>query len=146
MIGGKFAPLLRGCRHGFSDCHLQYSSDWNSQWDLWQTLSVKSKKKDLGHCGNSKSVREKERPSKEKIRTWRTGEIQGSEQQHQEVPEKGKRKLDSWTVWWDWRKFLGRTTVTGHTNKWNTWPLWKKEKLQLSKIVHKNVSQNNKRY
>ena len=43
----------------------------------------------LGHCRNSWSVRQKERTEKEKIWAWRIWEIQGSEQQHQEVHEKG---------------------------------------------------------
>ena len=47
------------------------------------------KKKNLDHCRNSWSVRQKERAKKEKIWAWRIWEIQGSEQQHQEVHEKG---------------------------------------------------------
>ena len=44
------------------------------------------------------------RTEKEKIQTWRIWEIQGSGQQHHDVHEKGKRKLDRRTLWWDWRK------------------------------------------
>ena len=80
--------------------HLQHSSNWNSQWDPWQTSS-EEKKKNLGHCKNSWSVRQKERTEKETILTSRIWEIQGSEQQHLEVHEKGKRKLNRTTVWWD---------------------------------------------
>ena len=83
-------------RHGLSDYHLQHSSDWNSQWDPWQTSS--EVKKTLGHCRNSWSMRQGSRTEKETIWTWRIWEIQGNEQQHQEVHEKGKRKLDRRTV------------------------------------------------
>ena len=58
-------------------------------WDPWQTSS---EEKTLDHCRNSWSVRQKERTEKEKIWDWRIWEIQGSEQQPQEVLEKGKRK------------------------------------------------------
>ena len=44
---------------------------------------------------------EKDRTEKEKIRIWRIWPIQGSEQQNQEVHEKGKRKLDRRIVQWD---------------------------------------------
>ena len=72
-------------RHRFNDHHLQHSSDWNSQWDPWQTSS---EEKTLGHCRNSWSVHQKERTEKEKILAWRIWKIQGSEE-HQEVHEKG---------------------------------------------------------
>ena len=32
------------------------------------------------------------------------------------------------------------------THSWETWPLWNKEKLLLSKIVQENASQKNERY
>ena len=89
MIGGKFVPLTimnNEDRPGFNDHHLQHSSDWNSQWDPWQTSS---EEKALDHCRNSWTVRQKERTEKEKIWAWRIWEIQGSEQQNQEVHEKG---------------------------------------------------------
>ena len=73
-------------RHRFNDYHLQHSSDWNSPWDPWQTSS---EEKTLDHCRNSRSMRQKERTEKEKVWAWRIWEIQGSEQQHQEVHEKG---------------------------------------------------------
>ena len=31
------------CRHGFNDHQLQHSSNWNSQWDPWQTSSEEKK-------------------------------------------------------------------------------------------------------
>ena len=43
-------------RHGYNDHHLQHSSNWNSQWDPWQTSL---EEKTLGHCRNSWSVRQK---------------------------------------------------------------------------------------
>ena len=85
----------RSYRHRLNDHHLQHSSDWNSQLDPWQTSS---EEKILDHCRNSWSVRQKERTEKEKIWTWRIWEIKGSEQQQQEVHEKGRRKLDRRTV------------------------------------------------
>ena len=75
--------------------YLQHSSDWNSHWDPWQTSS---EEKTLGRCRNSWSVRQKERTEKETIWTWRIWEIHRSEQQHEEVQEKGKRKLGRRTV------------------------------------------------
>ena len=78
----------RRYRHRFNVLHLQHSSDWNSQWDSRQTSSEDKK---LGHCRNSWSVRQKERTGKEKIRAWRSWEIQGSEQ-HQEVHAKKQEK------------------------------------------------------
>ena len=53
----------------------------------------RQKTKTLGHCRYSWSVRQKERTKKETIWTWRIWEIQGSEQQHQEVHEKAKENL-----------------------------------------------------
>ena len=51
----------------------------------------------------------------------------------------GQRCSETEEIW-------GRTTVTGHTNLWKTWPLWNKEKLLLTKIVQENASQKKKRY
>ena len=84
MTGGKFAPLTIMSKWiykpGFIDNHLQQSSDWNNQWDPWQTSS--KEKKNLGHCRNFWSVRQKETTEKDTIWTWRIWEIQGNEQQH----------------------------------------------------------------
>ena len=44
------------------------------------------------------------------------------------------------------KKNWGRTTVRGHRNSWNIWPLWNREQLHLSKIVQENASQKNERY
>ena len=52
----------------------------------WQTSS---EEKTLDTCRTSWSVQQKERTEKEKIRAWRSCEIQGSEQQQQEKHEKG---------------------------------------------------------
>ena len=82
-------------RPGFNDHHLQHSSDWNSNWDPWQ---ISSEENILGHCRYSWSLRQKEITEKKTIWTWRIWEIQGSEQQHQEVHEKDKRKVDGRTV------------------------------------------------
>ena len=49
----------------------------------------RQKTKTLDHCKNSWSVRQKEKTEKEKIWAWRILEKQGSEQEHQEVHEKG---------------------------------------------------------
>ena len=43
----------RRYRHRFNDHHLQHSSDWNSQWDPWQTSS---EEKTLDHCRYSLSA------------------------------------------------------------------------------------------
>ena len=50
--------------------------------------NIVRRKQNLGHCRYSWSVRQKESTEKEKIRTWGIWEIQGSEQQRQEVLEK----------------------------------------------------------
>ena len=76
-------------RPGFNDHYLQYTSDWNSQWDPWQTSS---EEKILDHSRNSWSVRQKVRTEKEQIWARRSWEIQGSEEQHQEVHKKEKKK------------------------------------------------------
>ena len=77
----------------------------NSQRDLKQASSENKQKNNnkkttnnLGHSRNSWAVRQKETNKKEKIPTRRIWEIQESDQQHQEVNEKGKRKLDRRTV------------------------------------------------
>ena len=71
-------------RHRFNDYHLQHSSDWNSQWDLWQTSS---EEKTLDHCRNSWSVRPKERTEKEELNL------------------KGLRNTRKWTTWTDaWKR------------------------------------------
>ena len=48
-------------RHGLNGHHLQYSSNWNSQWDPWQTSSEEknlgSLQKDL--CYNRRELRKK---------------------------------------------------------------------------------------
>ena len=74
-------------------------------------------------------------------------EIQESEEQHQEVHEKGKRKLIGERVNSVVRlsKIWGRTTVRGHANSWKTWPPWNEEKLLLSRTVQENASQKNER-
>ena len=101
MIGRMFAPLtIMNNEDTDMDSMIATSSGWNSQWDSSQTWS---EEKILDHCRNSWSVRQKERTDKEKIRTCRIWETQGSEQ-HQEVLKKGKRKLDMRRVYWDWRK------------------------------------------
>ena len=99
LIGGKFPPLtvMNKWRHrpGFNDYHLEHSSDWNSQWDPWQTSS---EEKTLGHCRNFLFCVTEGKNWEEMTWTWRIWEIQGSEQQHPEVHEKEKIKLDRRTV------------------------------------------------
>ena len=66
MIGGRFAPLTIMSNEdtdSFSGHHLQHSSDWNSQWDPWQTSS---EEKNRDHCRNVWSVRQEERTEKKK--------------------------------------------------------------------------------
>ena len=72
----------------------------NTQWLKQQVRSLANitRRKILGNCRNSWTVQQKERSEREKIWTWRSWEIQGCKQQHQEVHEKGKRKLDRRTV------------------------------------------------
>ena len=99
MIGGKFAPLT-----------IMNNEDTNidSMITTFKTAVTETaskllgkhrqKKKKLGQCINSWSVWQKERTEKEKIWIWKTWKIQRSEQQHQEVHEKGQRKLLGRTV------------------------------------------------
>ena len=108
--------------------------------------NIVRRKQNLGHCRYSWSVRQKERTETEKIWVWKIWEIQGSEQQRQEVHEKGKRKPDKECSVVRLKKIRGRTTVRGHTNRWKTWPLWNRGKRLLSKIVQENASQKNDRY
>ena len=99
MIGEKVCTShhheLRRYRHGFDDHPHQHNIDWNSQRNLWQTPS---EEETLGHYRYSCYLWQKERTVKEKIQTWRIWEIQGSEQQHQDMHVKGTRKLDRGTV------------------------------------------------
>ena len=95
---------------------------------------------------NSWTVRQKERTEKEKNWAWRIWEIQGSEQQHQEMHEKNKRKQDRRTAVVRVKKIWGRTRERGHTISRKTWPPWNKEQLLLSKIVQENASQKHERY
>ena len=93
MIDGKFAPF---------NIMNNEDTDMDSMVTTFNTAltetASESLGKTLGHCRNSLCVQQKEWTEEEKIRTWKIWEIQGSEQQHQEVHEKGKRKLDRWTV------------------------------------------------
>ena len=92
MIGGRFAQLTIMSNE---------NTDIGSMITTFNTAVTetaseilgkhhqKKKKKKLDHCKNSRSVRQKERAEKEKIWAWRIWKIQGKEQQHQEVHEKG---------------------------------------------------------
>ena len=90
---GKFAPLTI-----MIQTWIQWSSPSTQQWlkQPVRSLANTVRRKTLGHCRNSWSVRQKERTEKETIWTWRIWAIRGSEQQQQEVH--GKRKLDRRTV------------------------------------------------
>ena len=90
MIDGKFAPLT---------IMNNANADINSMITTFNTAVTETaseilgkrdqKKKNPGHCRNSWSVQQKERTEKETIWTWGIWEMQGIEQQHQEVHEKG---------------------------------------------------------
>ena len=97
-IGGKFAPLTITNNE---------DTDLDSMITTFKTavtetaseiLGKHRQKKTLGHCRDSWSVWQKERTEKETIWIWRIWEIQGSEQQYQEVHGKDQRKLDRRTV------------------------------------------------
>ena len=106
----------------------------------------RQKKKALGHCRNSWYVRHKKRTQRETIWTWRIWEIQGSEQQHQEVHEKGNWKGEQCSeIEENLRKnnSKSRESIPAHRR---LDPLWNKEKLLLSKIIQENASQKNERY
>ena len=89
----------RRYRHRFNDHHLQHSSDWNSHAvrPLANIVRKRRKKKTgspqkfLICATNGENLERKDWAR----RIW---EIQGSKQQHQEVHEKGWRKLDMRTV------------------------------------------------
>ena len=91
MIGGKFAPITI-MNNEEADIHLMITTLNTAVTETASEILGKhcQKKKNLDHCKNSWPVRQKERTEKEKVWAWRIWEIQGSEQQHQEVHEKGK--------------------------------------------------------
>ena len=92
MIGGKFAPLTIMTNEDI---------DVESMTTTFNTAVTEtaSEIRSKHHQKKKKnSVRQKERTEKENIRTGRIWEIRGSGQQHQEVREKRKRKLDRRTV------------------------------------------------
>ena len=55
-----------------------------------------------------------------------------------------KKAKENWIG--ELKKIWGRTTVRGHTNWRETWPLWNRGKRLLSKIVQENASQKSDRY
>ena len=106
-------------RPGFNDHHLKHSSDWNSQWDPWQTLS---EEKNLGHCRNSWCVTEGEDWERYNLNLKdlrNTGTSTTTLRGAWKRQERTRRENSAVRL----KKTWGRTTVTGHTNLWKTWPL-----------------------
>ena len=93
MIGGKFAPLTI-MNNDDANMDLMITAFNPAVIETASEILRKHRVEEqtLGYGRNSWSVRQKERNEKEKIRTWSICEIQGSEQQHQKVHEKGKKK------------------------------------------------------
>ena len=93
MIGGKFAPLniMSNEDTGIDSMITTFNTAVTETASeiLGKHREKKKKERKKDHRRNSWSVRQKERTKKEKIWAWRIWEIQGSEQQHQEVHEKG---------------------------------------------------------
>ena len=92
MIGGKFVSLA---------IMNNEDADMDSMITTFNTTMIEATseilrkhRQNLGHCRKSWFVRQKQIIKKEKIRTWRILEIQGSEQEHQVVHEKGKTKTE----------------------------------------------------
>ena len=89
MIGGKFSPpTIMNNEDTNMDSMI---TTFNTTMIETTSEILRKHRQNLGHCRKSWSVRQKEIIKKEKIRTRRILEIQGSEQQ-QEVHEKGKTK------------------------------------------------------
>ena len=98
MMGGKFAPLT---------AMNNKDSDMDSMITTFNAAVTETAREILGKQLQKKKhgllqkfliCAKKERTEEEKIRTWRIWEIQGREEQHQEVHEKRKRILDRRTV------------------------------------------------
>ena len=75
---------------------------------LFAKKKKNSEEKALGQRRIFWSVKQMKITEKEKVPTWRIWEIHENEQQHQEVHEKGRRKLK-----WDWRKSGGEQQQEG---------------------------------
>ena len=132
----------RRYRHRFNDHHLQHSSDWNSQWDSWQTSSEKKlwiTAEILDLCDKKRELRKKR---------FEPDESEKYKEVNNNIKRCMKKAKENWIgeQCREIEKNLRRTTVRGHTNWWETWPLWNRGKWLLSKIVQENASKTNDRY
>ena len=91
MIGRKFASLTITSNKD-TDIDSMITTFNTAVTETASKIGKHRQKKTLGHCRNSWSVWQRERTEKEKIWAWRIWEIQGSEEQHQEVHEKKQTK------------------------------------------------------
>ena len=87
-----------GHGHWYHDYHLQYSSDWCSQWDTWEGTPQEIA---MGHQRCSRPLWWEER-FEEVVWSRRGKRIQGSKQEDSEGSEESKGGLERCSVRGDW--------------------------------------------
>ena len=110
-----------GHGHQYHDYHLQYSSDWCSQWDTWEGMS---QEKAMGHQRCSQPLWWEEKFEEEAVRSRRSKRIQGSKQEDSEGSEESKGGLDRCSV-------RGDTKITAREHV--SW--WRPEKQGRSSTI-----------